>query len=296
MLHLWTVFSMNASPIWGWAWFDPHGATITAAAVEQHLHFSTILLWRRLCLCLFLCCIFCYKSRINAPWHKRSGAAGALRLAGMCTPTVCHMHVHTCAHLLAACRYTGSIGWFLCRNDLFLDRGGLFLLAGLQPLSAAHGLELLWKDPKWLLAHLLWFLSELFLWLKIERGGFLTYSMWSVFHSLLPLPPTGVTTRGFPSPSQAARRRQPPWNESTLLTGRCFSSPPHSELYQFPFIFFYHHSKSMDHNRNTLLSCTWCGVGVSKMRRLSDIVASVWSSAPCGYERAHNCVYLLCLL
>lgn len=189
---------------------------------------------------------------------QRSGAAGALRLAGTCPPTVCHMHMHMCAHLLTACRYTGSIGLFLCRNNLFLDHGGLFLLAGLQPLSAAHRLELLWKDPKWLLAHLLWFLSELFFWLKIERGGFLTYLMWSIFHSWLPLPPTDVTTRGFPSPSQAARRRQPPWNESTLLTGRCFPPPPppHSELYQFPFIFFYHHSKSMDHNSNTLLSCT----------------------------------------
>lgn len=186
---------------------------------------------------------------------QRSGAAGALRLAGTCPPTVCHMHMHMCAHLLTACRYTGSIGLFLCRNNLFLDHGGLFLLAGLQPLSAAHRLELLWKDPKWLLAHLLWFLSELFFWLKIERGGI--FNILNVEHiSLMTSTPShrrhdqrlSLTLTGCP-PKAAALERVDPAHRSVL-------PPPQSELYQFPFIFFYHHSKSMDHNSNTLLSCT----------------------------------------
>lgn len=191
---------------------------------------------------------------------QRSGAAGALRLAGMCTPTVCHMHMHMCAHLLTACRYTGSIGLFLCRNNLFLDHGGLLLLAGLQPLSAAHRLELLWKDPKVAArSSIMVPFWALFL-VKNRKGGI--FNIFNVEHiSLTTSTPShrrhdqrlSLTLTGCP-PKAAVLERVDPAHRSVLLP------PPHhhhhSELYQFPFIFFYHQSKSVDHNSNTLLSCT----------------------------------------
>lgn len=80
--------------------------------------------------------------------------------------------------------------------------------------------------------------------------------MWSICDSLLPLPPADVTTGSFPSPSQAARWRQPPWNKSTVLTGRCF--PPSSlnpiSSPCLPLTALWEHSSQQQHT-----SCLWCG-------------------------------------
>lgn len=84
-------------------------------------------------------CIFIYSRTVinHASMH-----AGTEKQGCGCTPARRHMYSHglprAYAHVCTSaqsCRYTESIGLFLCRNDLFLDHGGLFLRAGLQPLS-----------------------------------------------------------------------------------------------------------------------------------------------------------------
>lgn len=103
-----------------------------------------------------------------------------------CGCTRKHVYSHGLSHadadVCTSCRYTGSIGLFLCRNNLFLDHRGLFLLAGLQPLSAAHRRELLWGIQSGCsLIHYGSFLSAFFL-VKNRAGGGDFFNILNVRH------------------------------------------------------------------------------------------------------------------
>lgn len=70
-------------------------------------------------------------------------SADALELAGICTPTACHMLEHMCAHLLKAAGTHEALACFFFFAEILI--GCSF-------------------SEKWFLDHLLWHFSNLFSW------------------------------------------------------------------------------------------------------------------------------------
>lgn len=84
------------------------------------LHFQKILLLHRFFLHMFIFCIFyCYCKTcitlVRCIWARRHVYSHCLS----------HSHARVCTSA-QSCRYTVSIGLFLCRNTLLLDCCGLF--------------------------------------------------------------------------------------------------------------------------------------------------------------------------
>lgn len=122
--------------------FDPHGAANTAPAISYTpISHPVVCIFDQFCFYIASvsipsCAVYSTTVIRHASVHTEAVVHLSLQAR---VYSACHMRMHMCAHLLKAAG-TLSIGLFLCRNDLFLDHSGLFLLAGLQPLSAAHRL------------------------------------------------------------------------------------------------------------------------------------------------------------